>query len=170
MGLFTAKRFDTLEELFVAQLQDLYDAEYRLITALPKMAEAAHAPDLKHVFHHHLHETQGQLLRLEQVFAMLSQEAKRETCDAMKGLISEGDEMIQATGDPDVIDAALIAAAQRVEHYEISGYGTARSLAQQLGHGQAAQLLQASLDEEAAADEILTQVAESLANVRSARP
>ena len=169
MGLLTSKTFETLEDLFIAQLQDLYDAEQRLTKALPKMADAASCSQLKSAFEHHLQETKGHVVRLEQVFESIGQEAKSETCEAMKGLVSEGSEMIDAKGDPDVKDAALIASAQRVEHYEIAGYGTARALAQRLNHQQAAQLLQTTLEEEAAADRKLTDIAEHETNPAAAR-
>lgn len=160
MGLFSSKKIDSMETLFVDQLRDLYDAEQRLAQALPKMADAAHSPDLKAAFQQHLRETQGQVKRLERVFETTGQNAKSQTCDAMKGLISEGDCVVNASGDPDVKDAALIAAAQRVEHYEIAGYGCARTFAQRLGNHEAARLLQETLDEEAATDKKLTQLAE----------
>ncbi|MEX0794241.1 MAG: ferritin-like domain-containing protein [Pirellulaceae bacterium] len=167
MGLFTSKSFDNLEELFVCQLHNIYDAEQRLTKALPKMAKEAHSPDLKQAFEHHLVETEGQIRRLEEIFQLLGQDAKTETCDAMKGLISEGDEMISAKGDDAVKDAALIAAAQQVEHHEIAAYGTARTLAKQTGHDNVAALLQASLDEESAADQKLTLIATSQVNVQA---
>lgn len=167
MGLFTSKKFNTLEELFVAQLHDLYDAEQQLTMALPKMRDAANSTPLKEAFAHHLTETERQVERLEEVFRMIGEEPKRETCAAMKGLIAEGEEMINAKGDPAVLDAGLIAAAQRVEHYEMAGYGTARTLAKRLGHLNAAELLQDTLDEEGAADEKLTEVAETYANVQA---
>src|SRR5262249_32661089 len=152
------KQFDSFETLFVDQLQDLYDAEQRLTKALPKMADAAHNATLKSAFQQHLRETENQMSRLERVFAMLGRNAQGSTCYAMKGLIEEGQEAIDAKGDPDVRDAALIAAAQRVEHYEIAGYGTARTFAQRLGRQDAARLLQETLDEEDATDKKLTQI------------
>ena len=126
MALFSAE-FNSLEELFVEQLEDLYDAEKRLTEALPKMADAATAKELKQAFQNHLRETQQQVTRLETIFRQLGKEPEGKTCEAMKGLVSEGDEMIKAKGDPSVKDAALIAAAQRVEHYEMASYGTART-------------------------------------------
>lgn len=167
MGVFTSLEFNSLDDLFLEQLQDLYDAEKRLTEALPKMADAAHSAQLKQAFQSHLRETEGQVTRLERIFQQLGQTPQRETCEAMKGLIKEGSEMIQAKGDPDVRDAALIAAAQRVEHYEMAGYGTARTFAQRLGHQDAARLLQETLDEEGAADKKLTQIAEAQVNVRA---
>jgi len=164
MPLFTSVEFNSLNDLFVNQIEDLYDAENRLTKALPKMAEAANSSQLKQAFQQHLTETQGHVSRLETIFRELGVEPKRETCEAMKGLITEGEEMIGAKGDPEVKDAALIAAGQRVEHYEMSGYGTARTFAQRLGLTQAANLLQQTLNEEAAADKKLTAIAESSVN------
>ena len=166
MKLFS-DQFDSLQDLFLNQLEDLYDAEQRLTKALPKMAEAAHASQLRHAFLEHLTQTQGHVSRLDTIFRQIRAEPKRETCEAMKGLIAEGEEMISAKGDPDVKDAALIAAAQRVEHYEISGYGTARTFALRLGRRDAADLLQQTLREESETDKKLTQIAESSVNVQA---
>jgi ferritin-like metal-binding protein YciE len=167
MKLFS-NEFNSLQDLFVNQLEDLYDAEQRLTKALPKMADAANSPQLKQAFQSHLVETQGHVSRLETVFAQLGVEPKRETCDAMKGLITEGEEMINSTGDAAVKDAALIAAAQRVEHYEIAAYGTVRTFARRLGLERAASTLQQTLQEEEAADKKLTTIAESSVNVQAA--
>lgn len=169
MGLFGTKQFETLEDLVCQQLEDLYDAEQRLLQALPKMASAANSPQLKQTFDQHYRETDSHTSRLEQVFQKLGKSPGRETCQAMKGLIAEGEEMAQARGDDDVKDAALVAAAQRIEHYEIAGYGTARALLERLGHIDAAQLMQQTLDEEKHADELLTQVAETGVNPAAAR-
>jgi ferritin-like metal-binding protein YciE len=168
MSLFSNMELNSFDDLLVDQLQDLYDAEQRLTKALPKMAEAAHNPALKRAFQEHLRQTQGHVSRLEQVLRMLGQTAQAKTCDAMKGLIAEGQDVISASGDPDVKDAALIAAAQRVEHYEIAGYGCVRTFAQRLGRDAAAQLLQETLDEEAATDEQLTSLAEQSINPKAA--
>jgi ferritin-like metal-binding protein YciE len=168
MGLFTSVTLNSLDDLFVLQLQDLYDAEQRLTKALPKMVDASADKELKSAFQHHLRETEQHVKRLEKVFGILGVTARRETCEAMKGLIAEGDEAIGAGGDPNVRDAALIAAAQRVEHYEMAGYGTVRTLADQLGHREIARILQETLDEEGAADKTLTQIAESWINARAA--
>ncbi len=168
MPIFTSLEFNSLNDLFVNQIEDLYDAENRLTKALPKMAEAANSNQLKQAFQQHLTETQGHVSRLETIFRELGVEPKRETCAAMKGLITEGEEMMGAKGDPEVKDAALIAAAQRVEHYEMSGYGTARTFAQRLGRTQAASLLQQTLNEETAADKKLTTIAESSVNRQAA--
>jgi ferritin-like metal-binding protein YciE len=168
MGLFSSTTFNSLEDLFIDQLHDLYDAEQRLTAALPKMAAAAHSQSLKNAFTEHLRETEAHVNRLEEVFQLLGKKAASKTCQAMKGLVAEGDEAINAGGDPDVKDAALIAAAQRVEHYEIAGYGTARTFAARLGQRDAALILQRTLDEEAAADRKLTALAESGVNPRAA--
>jgi ferritin-like metal-binding protein YciE len=167
MKLFTSTEFNSFQDLFVDQLEDLYDAEQRLTQALPKMADAANSSQLKQAFQQHLTETQGHVSRLETIFRQLAINPKRETCQAMKGLITEGEEMVDAKGDPTIKDAALIAAAQRVEHYEISGYGTARSFALRLGRTEAANLLQQTLEEEKAADQKLNQIAEGSVNVRA---
>ena len=164
MALFTSTEFNTFEDLFQEQIEDLYDAEHRLTEALPKMAEAANSTQLKQAFQDHLVETKGHVSRLEQVFRELKLEPHRTTCAAMKGLITEGEEMIKAKGDPDIKDAALIAAAQRVEHYEISGYGSARAFARRLGLTEAVTLLEETLEEEKAADHKLNQIAESSVN------
>src|SRR5262245_49853298 len=170
MALFTSsKELNSFETLFVDQLRDLYDAEQRLTKALPKMADAAHNSALKAAFQHHLRETQNQVSRLERVFQMVGQSAETETCEAMKGLLAEGEEAIKAKGDPDVKDAALIAAAQRVEHYEMAGYGCARTFAQRLGKPDAARLLQETLNEEEATDKKLTQLAEQSINPKAQR-
>lgn len=164
MKLFNTNEFNSMEDLLHDQIEDLYDAEKRLTGALPKMADAAHTPELETAFREHLAETEGHVTRLEEIFRLLGREPKRETCDAMKGLISEGEEMIEAQGNPTVRDAALIAAAQRVEHYEMAGYGTARNFAKRCGRDDIAELLQATLDEEKSADGKLTNIAEQTVN------
>lgn len=169
MSLFGSQTFNSLEDLFVNQIEDLYDAEKRITKALPKMIDAASSPNLKQALQKHLTETEQQVDRLERVFKQINRTPERETCEAMKGLLSEGEEMVSAEGASDVKDAAIIAAAQRVEHYEISGYGTARTFAQRLGYSDAALLLQNTLQEEVAADKKLTEIAESSVNVRAAR-
>jgi ferritin-like metal-binding protein YciE len=164
MGLFTSKELNSLDQLLTDQLQDLYDAEHRITEALPKMAEAADSPQLAQAFRDHLQETERQIERLERVFEIIGQKAKRKSCEAMKGLIAEGNEVLALGGNPDVRDAALIAAAQRVEHYEMAGYGCVRSYARRLGYTEAEELLQATLDEEGATDHKLTDLAESIIN------
>ena len=157
-------QFQTLDDVFVDQLGDLLDAERQLVDALPKMAAAASDDKLRKAFEEHLAETHDHVHRLEEIFGTLGRTAPAETCKAMKGLVAEGTEVIQSTGDPAAKDAALIAAAQRVEHYEIAGYGTARTHAHMLGLTKVAKLLQQTLDEEAATDKKLTQLAESVVN------
>jgi len=170
MGFLTRTEFNSLEDLFVEQLKDVYDAEQRLVEALPKMADAAHSSSLKNAFIAHLEETRNHVTRLEEVFNSIGVEPERQTCQAMKGLVSEGSEMIDSKGsNPAVKDAGLIAAAQRVEHYEMAAYGTARTFAEQLGLSQAADLLQSTLDEEEAADEKLTQLATQKINAEALR-
>ena len=169
MRLFTSLEFNSLEDLFLEQIGDLYDAEQRLTKALPKMAEAAHSPRSKRPFSRTCGKRRAHVSRLERIFKEFGKTPERETCAAMKGLISEGEDMINATGDPHVKDAALIAAAQRVEHYEMAGYGTVRAFAEELGRSDVASELQKTLDEEGNADKILTQIAEQEANVQSQR-
>jgi ferritin-like metal-binding protein YciE len=152
-------QFQTLDDVFVDQLGDLLDAERQLVDALPKMAAAASDDKLRKAFEEHLAETHDHVHRLEEIFGTLGRTAPAETCKAMKGLVAEGAEVIQSTGDPAAKDAALIAAAQRVEHYEIAGYGTVKTLAGQLGHGDAKDLLDQTLDEESNADSLLTKIA-----------
>ena len=166
MALF-AHEFHNLQDLFVHQLEDLYDAENRLIESLPLMSQAATSPDLKQAFDMHLRQTEGHKARLEEVFHKLNMEAKRETCKAMQGLVKEGEDMISAKGDDKVRDAGLIAAAQRVEHYEMAGYGAVRTYARQLGLQDVAQTLQRTLDEEGEADKKLTALAEGHINMES---
>jgi len=164
MPIFSSTNLRSLDGLLVEQLKDLYDAESRLLVALPEMAEAASSTDLKRAFQSHLGETQDHVRRLDLVFNILGEGPETTTCEAMKGLLKEGKEMIEAKGDPNVKDAALIASAQRVEHYEIASYGTARTFAERLGHVEAARILQQTLDEEGAADKKLTQIAEDSIN------
>jgi len=168
MGLFSSERLDSFDDLVIDQLQDLYDAEQRITSALPKMQSAANNSSLKNAFQEHLRQTQNHVTRLEQVFQMMGRTPESKTCEAMKGLIKEGEELINTKGDPDVKDAALIAAAQRVEHYEIAAYGCARTFAQRLGRHNAAQLLEQTLREEEDTDKKLTDLAENQINIRAA--
>jgi ferritin-like metal-binding protein YciE len=155
----------TLQDLFVHELQDLYSAENQITKALPKMAKAASSQELRMSFETHLKETEKQIERLEQIMKDLGEKPGGTVCKGMKGLIEEGDELMKERGaDPDVIDAGLISAAQRVEHYEMAGYGTARTYANQLGNKKAAELLQQTLDEEGATDKKLTRLAETCVN------
>lgn len=155
-------KLESLKDLYLAQLKDLYSAEDQLVDALPKMAEAAHTPELKNAFREHLNQTKQHVDRLEQIFRKLSLSPKGETCEGMKGLIKEGQEMIKMKGEPEVIDAGLIAAAQRVEHYEMAGYGTVRTYANLLGEKEAEKLLQKTLNEEGDADKKLSKLAERI--------
>ncbi len=161
-------KLNTLQDLFVEQMRDLFDAEKQLVKALPKLAKASTSEDLRAAFEGHLEETEGHVQRLEQVFTMLGLKPKGKTCAAMEGLIAEGKEMIAEKGDDMVKDAGLIACAQRVEHYEIAGYGCLHTWAQQLGHHEAANLLQQTLDEEKGADQKLSHIAEGMVNVAAA--
>lgn len=150
----------SLRELFVEQIQDMYSAETQLVEALPKMAEAATNDDLRAAFRNHLSETRNHVERLKDVLAELDEKPGQKTCMAMEGLVKEGDEIINQEGSDVVRDVALIAAAQRVEHYEISAYGTAATLAKHLDLPAVVDLLRATLDEEANADTKLTAIAE----------
>ena len=150
---------ETLQELFVEQLKDLYDAEKQLVKALPKMAKAAASQELAEAFRSHLTETETQVARLEEVFGIVGAPAKGKTCKGMKGLLEEGNEAIQQEDKGELRDLAMITGAQKVEHYEISAYGTLRTLAEQLDLGDAAELLQQTEDEEKAADSKLTEIA-----------
>jgi len=149
----------TVEDLLVDQIRDLYDAEKQLVRALPKMAKAASSDELRQAIEDHLEETNNQVQRLEQAFEQLEKTAKGKTCKAMKGLIEEGGEVIEEDSEEPINDLALIAAAQRVEHYEISAYGTAKAMAKHIGENQVASLLEETEDEEKAADKKLTEIA-----------
>ena len=152
-------QLNSLKDVFVGQLEDLYSAEQQLLKALPEMAGAATSPDLRQAFTDHLEETRHHVRRLEEVFVEAGVTRSAEHCEAMEGLIKEGEEVLSMQGDPTVIDAALIAAAQRVEHYEIAAYGTVKTLADQLDLGDAKGLLDDTLDEEGKADKLLTKIA-----------
>ena len=156
-----------LHGLFVDELKDLYNAENQLIKALPRMAKAAAAPELKRAFEHHLGETRRQAQRLEQIGRALDVKITGKKCKGMEGLIAEGKELLQEDLDESVVDAGLIGAAQKIEHYEIAAYGTARSHAQVLGHEKIARLLQQTLDEEGQADKKLTTIAERMVNAEA---
>ena len=154
----TTMRIGSMQDLFVEQIQDLYDAEQRLVRALPKMAEAAASNELRSAFTDHLEQTKGHVKRLEQVFSEVEEDAGGQICEAMKGLIAEGEEMIEDVKPSPLRDAGLIATANRVEHYEMAGYGTARTLAESLGLSQSANLLQQTLDEVKRADANLSKI------------
>ncbi|MEG3087627.1 YciE/YciF ferroxidase family protein [Sphingomonas sp. PB4P5] len=167
MGLFS-KDIATLDDLFLHTVQDIYYAEHQIMKALPKMIDKATSPALKKGFETHLKETEGQIARLERVFASLDQKAKAVTCPAIDGIIKETNEIAGEVSDKAVLDAALIAAAQAVEHYEITRYGTLIAWAKELGHSEAAGLFAETLAEEKATDEKLTVMAESKANAKAA--
>jgi ferritin-like metal-binding protein YciE len=162
-----ASKITTLEDLYTDMLKDLYSAENQLVKALPKMAKAAQSPDLQKAFQNHLKQTEGHVDRIERIFSDMDGSPRGKKCVAMEGLVEEGSELLQEDIDPNVLDAGLIAAAQKVEHYEIASYGTVRAWAERLGKSRAVQLLQQTLDEESAANEKLTQIAESQANVEA---
>lgn len=155
-------KMQTLEEAFVEEIRDLYDAEKQIVKALPKMARAANSPELRDAFREHLEVTKGQVQRLEQIFESMGQKARSKPCKGMKGLIEEGQEIISEDAEENIGDLALIGAAQKVEHYEISGYGTMRTFAQAMGRKDVAQLLDQTLKEEEATDKKLTQIAKTL--------
>jgi ferritin-like metal-binding protein YciE len=163
----TQKKMKNLQDLFVDTIKDLYDAEKQITKAMPKMIKQAQSNDLKQGFQQHLDQTDKQIQRLEQVFKDLELPARGKHCAGMEGLIKEGQEVMEENMDPEVMDAALIAAAQKIEHYEISGYGTARAYAQALGHTNAARLLDQTANEEGQTDKKLTALAESHINMKA---
>jgi ferritin-like metal-binding protein YciE len=168
VGREKTMKLKSLEDLLVKELRDLYSAEKQLIRALPKMAKGASSEALRDAITEHLEVTKEQAERLEQIFEMLDVSSRGPKCAAMEGLVEEGSEMLEEDGDESVIDAGIIACAQRVEHYEIAGYGVARTFARLLGHDKVADLLQTTLDEEAETDKKLTELAESEINVEAA--
>jgi ferritin-like metal-binding protein YciE len=158
---------ESLRDLYVEELRDLYNAENQLVKALPKMAKAASSPDLRAAFEEHLTVTEGQVERLERIFESLGERPTGKKCVGMEGLIEEGKELIKDDAEDSVLDAGLICAAQKVEHYEIAAYGCVRTYARMLGFEDAANLLQETLDEEGEADKKLTELAESVINVEA---
>lgn len=170
MGLFSStEKLPTMEDLLHHELADLYSAESQLIDALPKMAEAAHDSSLRTAFTQHLEETRAQRERLTEIARVLDIEITNHTCEAMKGLVKEGEEIINSKAEASVKDAGLIGAAQRVEHYEIAGYGTARTFADELGHQEVSVLLNETLQEEKNADQKLNDLALSRVNKKAER-
>ncbi|WP_309083542.1 ferritin-like domain-containing protein [Chelativorans sp.] len=167
MGLFS-KEIKSMDDLFVHTLQDIYYAEKQIMKALPQMIQKASNSQLKQGFEHHLKETEGQIQNLEQVFQKMNMQAKGVNCPAIDGIIEESNEIAGEVEDPQVLDAALIAAAQAVEHYEITRYGTLVTWAEQLGHKECAELLKKNLAQEKATDQKLTQLAESRINLAAA--
>jgi len=167
MGILMSEKFNSLNDVFQHELKDLYDAEMRIVEALPQMAEKASNPKLKQAFEQHRRQTETHVQRLESVFKHCGLEPDRVKCDGVAGIISEGSDILSAEGDKDAIDAALIGAAQKVEHYEMASYGTARTFARRLGDNYAADLLEQTLDEEKETDQKLTEIAESAVNPAS---
>ena len=159
-----AEETNPLDELLQDELKDLYSAENQIIKALPRMAKGASSPELRRAFERHLEETRRQVDRLNQIGEMLEMKLTGKKCKGMEGLIEEGKEVMQELDDEDAIDAGLIGAAQKVEHYEIAAYGTARTHAEMLGYTRVARLLQQTLNEEGATDKKLTALAESVVN------
>jgi ferritin-like metal-binding protein YciE len=162
-----------LKELYIDELKDLYNAENQLVKALPKLARAAASDELRQGFEEHLEQTKGHVQRLEQIFEMLDESPKGKKCKGMEGLIEEGSEVMEEDYEGDLLDAALIGAAQRVEHYEIAGYGTVRSMAETLGETDHVSLLEKTLEEEKETDEKLTHLAQQIntgANAAGAAP
>ena len=157
-------KLNTLKQLYIEELRDLHSAENQLLKALPKMAKGASSEELKLAFENHLDQTKVQVERLEEIFERLDETPKGKTCQAMKGLVEEGSEILEEDGEESVLDAGIIATAQKVEHYEIASYGTVRTFAQLLGEDEAAELLQETLDEEGEADKLLTQLAQEIVN------
>jgi len=166
-GVQMAKQAKQLDDLFVNVLKDIYYAEKKILTTLPKMAKAARSPDLKAAFEKHARETEGQVSRLEKVFSLLEQTPKGKKCEAIEGLVKEGQEGIKEFKGSPALDAALLATAQAIEHYEISRYGTLIAWAKRLDMPQAIKLLQQTLDEEKNTDEALTELAEAVINAEA---
>ena len=158
----------TLEDLFLTTLKDVYYAEKQILRALPKMAKATESDELRQAFEQHRTETDGQIQRLEQVFEQIGKRASGKTCEAIQGIIAEGQEIMEDYAESDALDAGILASAQAIEHYEISRYGTLKSWAQQLGMTEAVTLIEETLAEEKKTDQLLTQIAESSANQKAA--
>lgn len=162
-------KLESLHDLYLSELKDLYSAENQIIKALPKVIEKTTSPELRQALESHLEETRGHVTRLEEVFQMHGEEPKKMKCKGMQGVLDEGEEMLGFDATPDVRDAAIISSCQRVEHYEIAAYGSVRTFAEQMGHDRAAAILQQTLDEEKEADEKLTDIAESRVNIEATR-
>lgn len=160
-------KLKTLRDLYIEELRDLYNAEKQILKNLPRMARAATSEELKGAFLEHAEQTKVQIQRLETIFEGLGKKATGKTCKAMQGLVAESEELIDEEPAPEVLDAGLVSAAQRVEHYEIAGYGSVRTYARTLGETEAAELLQETLDEEGQTDKTLTALAETLLNERA---
>ncbi|WP_046865737.1 ferritin-like domain-containing protein [Microvirga massiliensis] len=163
-----AAKQKTLDDLFLHTLKDIYYAERKILRNLPKMAKAAESQELKQAFEKHREETQGQIERLEQVFELLGKRAQGVTCEAINGILEEGESVMEDFGESEALDAGILAAAQAVEHYEIVRYGTLKTWAQELGMNDAVKLLDQNLQEEKKTDELLTQLAEARVNTKAA--
>lgn len=161
-------KLKSLQDLYVNELKDLYSAENQILKALPKMAQAVASPQLQQAFQEHAQQTRTQVDRLDRIFNRLGQRATGKKCEGVAGLIEEGKELMQLDIDPQVLDAGLIVAAQKVEHYEMAGYGSVRTFARLLGETEAAKLLQQTLDEEGETDKKLTALAEGMVNMEAA--
>jgi ferritin-like metal-binding protein YciE len=161
-------KYESLKDLYLDELRDIYDAENVIVKALPKMVEAASSSELRSAFTHHLGQTQRHVARLEQIFEGLGEKAKAKKCDGVRGIIDEGEDLMSQKADPSIMDAGLIAGAQRVEHYEMAVYGSLRNWANRIGNSQAVSLLQETLNEEKEADQKLTQIAEQTVNRQAA--
>jgi ferritin-like metal-binding protein YciE len=157
-------KLDTLQELYTNELRDLYNAEMQLLKALPKMAKNASSEELKEAFEKHLEQTKSHVERLDEVFEEIGEKPKGRTCHGMKGIIEEGSEILEKDGEESVIDAGIIVAAQKAEHYEIASYGSVRAFAELLGQNKAAELLQTTLNEESETNELLNKLAEGIVN------
>jgi ferritin-like metal-binding protein YciE len=157
-------KLDTLQELYTNELRDLYNAEMQLLKALPKMAKNASSEELKEAFEKHLEQTKSHVERLDEVFEQIGEKPKGRTCHGMKGIIEEGSEILEKDGEESVIDAGIIVAAQKAEHYEIASYGSVRTFAELLGQNRAAELLQTTLNEESETNELLNKLAEGIVN------
>ena len=164
-----ATKLKSLDDLLLHELQDIYHAEGQIVKALPRMIKAASHPELQAAFEEHLAQTEGQIERLDQAFKLLGMPAKGKKCEGMAGLIEEGKKLMEEDADPAVMDAALISAAQKIEHYEIASYGTIVAWAEKLGHSDLAELLSETLEEEKETDEKLTELAESAINIEASQ-
>jgi len=162
-------KMESLHDLYLAELSDLYSAEKQIVKALPKVIKKTSSPELRQALEDHLAETNGHVTRLEEIFEMHAESPKRTKCKGMEGVLAEGDEMVGQDATPAVRDAAIISACQRVEHYEMAAYGAVRTYAEELGHGRAAAVLQETLDEENAANSKLTGIATSRVNIEATR-
>jgi ferritin-like metal-binding protein YciE len=161
-------KYESLKDLYLDEVRDIYDAENVIVKALPKMADAASSPELRNAFLHHLEQSKGHVARLEQIFEGMGEKAKAKKCQGVRGIIDEGEDLISEKAEPSVMDAGLIAGAQRVEHYEMAVYGSLRTWAQRIGNSRDVSLLEQTLHEEKDADQKLTQIAEQTVNRQAA--